>query len=55
MNIVICDDSQADRSTLANLLRDYKKGSGEKFDIKEYDRRTTLCKDAKVLQDCQIV
>lgn len=55
MKIIVCDDCQADREVLINLLRNYEKKSGEQFNITEYDSGTGLCEDQAALSNCQIV
>ena len=55
MKIIVCDDCQADREVLINLLRNYEKKSGEQFNITEYASGTGLCEDQEALSNCQIV
>ena len=55
MNIIICDDCQEDRQLLNNLIREYEKKNREKFYITEYDKGSTLCKDAEELQNSQLI
>ncbi len=55
MKIIVCDDCQADREVLINLLRNYEKKSGEQFNITEYASGTGLCEDQAALSNCQIV
>ena len=55
MNIIICDDCQGDRTFLDSLLREYEKGSTERFNITEYASGIGLCEDREILSNCQIV
>ena len=55
MKIIVCDDCQADREVLIDLLRNYEKKSGEQFNITEYASGTGLCEDQAALSNCQIV
>jgi len=55
MKIIVCDDCQADREVLINLLRNYEKKSGEQFNITEYASGTGLCENLVALSNCQIV